>query len=68
MAFKDVLKWNAFWDLRRHAAMLQVLSECKTIGRDGAVFGYVSADMLQYRKESTRVIQVIIPDGDENPT
>ena len=47
--------------------MLQVLSECKTIGRTGAVFGYVSADMLQYRKEATRVIQVIIPDRDENP-
>ena len=69
VAFTDhVLRWNSFWDLRGHVAMLQVLSECQTIGRHGAIFGYISADMLQYRKEATRVIQVMIPDRDENPT
>lgn len=48
--------------LKRHCVVacyiVQVLSECKQTGRDGAVFGYVSADMLQYKKEAPRVVQV----------
>ena len=35
-----------------------MLSECRSVGRADARLGYAAADMLQYRKEAPRVVQV----------
>ena len=37
---------------------VQVVSECRRIGRAGAVFSYVVADMTQYHTEAPKAIQV----------
>ena len=37
---------------------VQVVSECRRIGRAGAVFSYVVADMTQYHTQAPKVIHV----------